>query len=593
MISGTEPALLPTLWRFRAYGRPHRRLLVLGVLCRVGELLADLAVPWPIALVVDGVLGHGRLHGLQGAVVRGAGVSGVGLLVLAAVGSLVFTLLSGAFDYLGDRLMNSAGERITASIRADVFRHLLRLPMAFHDRRSVGELTSRMSSDTNRIEDSLIGLFSTLLPGVMNLGGLAAVITALDWRLGVIALSAAPLVFFAAKRYSRLTRQAARARRTAEGQLAALTAETITGIRTVHVAGTQGVHEEEFARYNGTALRVGLRSVDLRARFTPLLEATSACGTASLLLVGGYGAMQGWWTVGILVVALAYFRDMLRPLRSMSSLSLTLTAGAASAERVAEILDVPDRRRAGQIPARIEPSVRLENVCLDYGRGPVLTDLDLDVPASSRLALSGPNGSGKTSVLALIASLYQPATGRVLIGGHDVESLDNSVLHSNVSAVLQETFLFSGSVFDNVLLGRPDASPDAVLRACAAAGVLEFTDELPDGLSTRLGDRGIGLSGGQRQRVGIARALLRDSPIVLLDEPTSGLDLVAERTLIDALKRLMHGRTVIMTTHRPALLDLADRTETLHEGRLVARVRPARTAENATQPGPPARVNVP
>ena len=151
----------------------------------------------------NGVLGHGRLHGLQGAVVRGAGVSGVGLLVLAAVGSLVFTLLSGALDYLGDRLMNSAGERITASIRADVFSRLLRLPMAFHDRRSVGELTSRMSSDTNRIEDSLIGLFSTLLPGVMNLGGLAAVITALDWRLGVIALSAAPLVFFAAKRYSR------------------------------------------------------------------------------------------------------------------------------------------------------------------------------------------------------------------------------------------------------------------------------------------------------------------------------------------------------------------------------------------------------
>ncbi len=583
MTSRAEPGLMSTLWRFRAYGRPHRRPLLLGVLCRAGELLADLAVPWPIALVVDGVLGHGRLHGLPGAVVRGAGGSGAGLLVLAAAASLVFTVLSGALDYLGDRLMNSAGERITASIRADVFSRLLRLPMAFHDHRSVGELTSRMSSDTDRIEDSLIDVFSTLLPGVMTLGGLAAVITALDWRLGLIALAAAPLVFFAAQRYSRLTRQAARARRAAEGQLAALTAETITGIRAVHVAGTQDVHEEEFARYNGTALRAGLRSVDLRARFTPLLEATSACGTAGLLLAGGYGALQGWWTVGILVVALAYFRDMLRPLRSMSRLSLTLTTGAASAERVAEILDVPDRRPAGQKPPRIEPSVRLQNVGLDYGRGPVLSDLDLEVPAGTRLALSGPNGSGKTSVLALIAGLYHPATGRVLIGGQDVESLDNSVLRSHVSAVLQDTFLFSGSVFDNVLLGRPGASPDEVAQACAAAGVLTFTDELPDGLSTRLGDRGIGLSGGQRQRVGIARALLRDSPIVLLDEPTSGLDLAAERTLIDALKRLMHGRTVIMTTHRPALLDLADRTETLREGRLVTRSSPAPTAHSAAR----------
>ena len=569
---GADPSLLSTLWRFRSYGEPHRRILGLGVLCRVGELLADLLVPWPIALVIDGVLRHGRLHGLQATVVHHLGVSGVGLLVVAALASLTFTLMSGMLDYLGDRLMNGAGERITASIRADVFSHLLRLPMTFHDRRSVGELTSRMSSDTNRIEDSLVDVFSTLLPGVLTIGGLAAVVTAIDWRLGLIALSTAPLVFFAAKRYSRLTREAARARRAAEGRVAALTAETITGIRTVHVVGTQEVHEGEFADFNNTALAAGLRSVDLRARFTPLLEATSACGTAGLLLVGGYGALNGWWTPGLLVVALAYFRDMLRPLRSLSRLSLTLTAGAASAERVAEILDVPDRRRPPRAPLRVEPSVRLEHVGLDYGRGLVLTDLDLDVPVGGRLALSGPNGSGKSSVLALVAGLYRPTVGRVLIGGADVESLDNTLLRRTVAVVLQDTFLFSGSVFDNVLLGRPDASTEDVLRACEAAGVLAFTEALPAGLATQLGDRATGLSGGQRQRVGIARALLQDSPIVLLDEPTSGLDLNAERTLIDALQRLMDGRTVIMTTHRPALLDLADRTVVLREGRVVQQV---------------------
>ena len=580
----TEPSLLSTLWRFRSYGRPHRRLLALGVLCRTGELLADLAVPWPIALVVDGVLGHGKLHGLQGEFVRRTGLSGVGILVVAAVASLVFTLLSGMLDYLGDRLMNGAGERITANIRCDVFSQLLRLPMTFHDRRSVGELTSRMSSDTNRIEDCLVDVFSTLLPGVMTIVGLSLVITALDWRLGLVALSAAPLVFLAAQRYSRLTREAARARRAAEGQLAAITAETITGIKTVHVAGTHDVHEQEFARFNGTALRAGLRSVDLRARFTPLLEGTSAFGTAGLLLVGGYGAMQGWWTAGTLVVALAYFRDLLRPLRSMARLSLTLSTGAASAERVAEILDVPAHGRPTRTPSWIEPSVRLDHVSLDYGRGPVLTDIDLDVPAGGRLALSGANGAGKSSVLALIAGLYHPSAGRVLIGGHDVQTLDNSFLRSQVSVVLQDTFLFSGSVFENVLMGKPDASPHDVAQACAAAGVLDFTDELPDGLSTALGDRGVGLSGGQRQRVGIARALLRDSPIVLLDEPTSGLDVAAEQALIEAFKTLMDGRTVIMTTHRPALLSLADHVETLREGRLVASEPSRSTPGDATRP---------
>jgi ATP-binding cassette subfamily B protein len=583
VTSPSAPGLLATLWQFRSYGTPHRRLLGTGLLCRVGELLADLAVPWPIALVIDGALRHGNLHGIQAWAIHGLGGAGVKLLAFSAVAMLAFTLLSGVMDYLGDRLMNSAGERITASIRSDVFTHLLRLPMTFHDHRSVGELTSRMSSDTNRIEDSLVAIFSTLLPGVLTIGGLAAVITALDWRLGVIALSAAPLVFFSAKRYSRLTREAARARRAAEGQLAALTAETITGIRTVHAAGSRTVHEKEFAASNDTALTAGLRSVDLRARFTPMLEGTSAFGTAGLLLVGGLGVLHAWWTPGVLIVTLTYFGNMLSPLRSLSRLSLTLTVGAASAERVAEILDVPGPRQTAHQPSRIAPSVRLEGVWLDYGRGPVLRDLNLDVPAGTRLALSGPNGSGKSSVLALIAGLYPASKGRVLIGDSDVESLDENLLRREVSVVLQDTFLFSGSVFDNVLLGRPEAAPEDVTAACAAAGVLDFTRELPTGLDTQLGDRGVGLSGGQRQRVGIARALLRNSPIVLLDEPTSGLDVHAERTLIDALNTLMTGRTVIMTTHRPALLDLADRTVLMDDGRLVTQETPMPTKSEVSR----------
>jgi ABC-type multidrug transport system fused ATPase/permease subunit len=344
----------------------------------------------------------------------------------------------------------------------------------------------------------------------------------------------------------------------------------LTGIQAVHVAGSQTVHASEFANLNDAALTAGLRSVDLRARFTPMLEATSALGTAALLLLGGVGVLQEWWSPGVLIVTLTYFRNMLSPLRSLSKLSLTLTVGAASAERVAEILDEPGPRPVDAQPARLVPSVRLEGVWLTYGRGPVLIDVHLDVPAGTRLALSGPNGSGKSSILALVAGLYPPTKGRVLIGDTEVAALDESRLRREVSVVLQDTFLFSGSVFDNVLLGRPEAAREEVMRACAAAGVLDFTGELPDGLGTLLGDRGVGLSGGQRQRVGIARALLRDSPIVLLDEPTSGLDRDAERALIDALDTLMTGRTVIMTTHRPALLDLADRTVLIHDGRLVA-----------------------
>jgi ATP-binding cassette subfamily B protein len=570
-LSSRPPnGLLASLWRFRSYGAPHRKALTRGLLCRVGELLADLAAPWPVALVVDAALRRGgHLDGAQAWVIHLVGGVGIRLLVVAAVASLAAALLSGTMDYLGDRSMNSAGEGITAGIRADVFAHLLRLPMTFHDRHSVGELTSRMSSDTNRIEDSLTAVFSTLLPGVLTIGGLGAVMTVLDWRLGLVALSATPLIFLSAKRFSRLTREASRTRRGAEGRLAALTAETLAGMRTVHVTGSLRVHEDGFAAHNDAALAAGLRAVDLRARFTPMLEATSAIGTAALLLLGGLGVFRGWWTPGVLVVTLTYFSRMISPLRSLSRLSLTLTVGAASAERVAEILDVPTRRPAGQPPSFVVPWVRLDRVSLDYGRGAVLTDLDLEVPEGSRVALTGSNGAGKSSVLALVAGLYAPTSGRVLIGGTEVHDLTDDVLRSEVSVVLQDTFLFSGSVFNNVLLGRPWAPPKEVLAACTAAGVLDFTRDLPDGLLTELGDRGVGLSGGQRQRVGIARALLRDSPIVLLDEPTSGLDLAAEQSIVDALARLMTGRTVLMTTHRPALLDLADRVVVISGGRLV------------------------
>jgi ABC-type multidrug transport system fused ATPase/permease subunit len=576
LLSSRSPTgVLAPLWRFRSYAAPHRKALTLGLLFRVGELVADLAVPWPVALVVDAALRRdGHLDGAQAWAIRLVGGVGDRLLVVAAASSRAATLLSGTMDYLGDRSMNGAGERITAGIRADVFAHLLRLPMSFHDRHSVGELTSRMSSDTNRIEDSLTAVFSTLLPGVLTVGGLGAVMAVLDWRLGLIALGSAPLVLLSAKRLSLLAREASRTRRAAEGRLAALTSETLAGMRTIHVTGSRRVHEDGFAAHNDDALAAGLRAVDLRARFTPVLEATSACGTAALLLLGGLGVLRGWWTPGVLVVTLTYFARMISPLRSLSKLSLTLTVGAASAERVAEVLDVPTRREAGRPPSSVVPTVRLDRVSLDYGRGPVLTDLDLEVPEGSRVALSGSNGAGKSSVLALVAGLYAPTSGRVLIGGTEVHDLPDDLLRREVSVVLQDTFLFSGSVFDNVLLGRPSATPEEVLAACSAAGVLEFTRQLPAGLLTELGDHGVGLSGGQRQRIGIARALLRDAPIVLLDEPSSGLDLAAERSLVGALARLMTGRTVLMTTHRPALLDLADRIVVIAGGRLV--VEPAR-----------------
>lgn len=572
------PSLLAQLWRFRAYGRPHRGRLIGGIGLRIGELAADLAQPWPLAIVIDGVLGHRQPSGAVGALTAPLAGRPLVLLVCAALAALVIALLSGAFDYFGDRVMNSAGERITAEVRRDVFAVLQALPMPFHDEHAVGELTSRVVTDTDRIEDGLVDVFSTLVPGIITLTGYAVAMLLVDWRLGLVACVAAPVVFITAARYTRLTREASRQRRRAEGGLAGLTAEVLTGIRTVYATGSQAVHATRFGQRNEATLLAGLRSVDLRARFTPLLEGAAAVGTAAVLLVGGYGALDGWWTVGLLVVVLAYLRDMLRPLRALSRLSITLTTAAASAERVSDILDQP-RRAAAAAPhaptvlggGAPPPTGRitLRGVTFGYGSRIVLRDVDLEISPGERLVLQGPNGAGKSSLLALLAGLYEPDSGQVCLDGVPFVELSHARRHQAVSVVLQDTFLFSGTLRENLRLTRPDASDGDIRRVADAALVSDFAAELAQGLDAPIGEGGIGLSGGQRQRVGIARALLADTPVVLLDEPTAGLDPEAEKAVVTALERLMAGRTVIMTTHRPELLRLATRHAEVRHRRIV------------------------
>jgi subfamily B ATP-binding cassette protein MsbA len=579
--------MLRQIWRFREYGRRELRTLLLGLLMRVGELLTDLATPWPLALLVDYAIKGHQPTGLIGSVARLFGPSTVGMLGVAALAVLVITSVAGVFDYLGDRLMNSAGERITSSIRRDVFAHVQRLPMSYHDRQTVGELTSRVNTDTARIEDSLVDLFATLIPGVLSLAGLATVLMLVDWRLGLVGLCAAPLVFFTAARYSRITRVAARRRRAAEGMLAGFVTESLQGIRTVMTFGRQDLHDRRFRSENAVVLSTGLRAVELRARFVPMLELVAALGTAALLFIGGTGVLYGWWTIGVLIVVTSYLRDLLKPMKKLSGLALTFTRGAASAERLAAILaeegaPVGTHRR---LPERVTGEIRLRRVGLDYGRGPVLRDVDLLIRARERTVLLGHNGAGKSSLLSLISGLYLPTTGEVLLDGLPLAELPDWWRHRQVTMVLQDTFLFSGTIAENIRYGRPTATDAEVARVADAALVSQFADQLPHGLDTELNDGGIGLSGGQRQRVGIARAMLADAPVVLLDEPTTALDAAAEELVVRALTPLMMGRTVVMTTHRPALIRLATRIVNLRGGRVVAQA-PAGPGPIPGRPGP-------
>jgi ATP-binding cassette subfamily B protein len=554
-----------SVWRFSGYARPHAAALATGVGLRIGELLADLAQPWPLAVVIDSVLGTKPLPGFLTVLLGPLSGTRTMLLTAAAGVSLFLACASAAFDYLGDRVMNSAGERITAAVRTDLFAHLHRLPLTFHDGHSVGELASRVSADTDRIDDGLVDVFSTVVPGILSVSGLLVMMLAVDWRLGLIGLASAPILAVTISRYTRLTRQAARSRRARESSLMGTVAETLIGIRAVHALGRHDVHDRRFAAANGQTLEAGLRAVDVRARFTPIVEVAAAAGAALLLWVGAYGVLHRAWSLGLLIVEVAYTGNLLKPIRSLSRLSLTLSTGAASAERVRAVLDerpvqaFGDRLMLAPRTPRAAGALDLRGVDFGYGNQPVLRDVTLAVAPGERVALVGANGAGKSTLLALLARLYDPDHGTVLLDGQPIHQLPISWLRDQIAVVLQDTFLFSGSLWDNLAYGNPSASRQEILTAADRALVTDFARRLPSGLQTLLGDSGTGLSGGERQRVAIARALLRDAPIVLLDEPTSALDLQAEHVVINALRPLVQNRTVVMATHRPALLALADR----------------------------------
>ncbi|MEU5191754.1 ABC transporter ATP-binding protein [Streptomyces klenkii] len=554
---------------FRGFGAPYRRLLALGVGMRLCETAADLVTPWPVAAVVDHVLGAGGARNPLGSLLDVLGTDRTAMLTAAAALVVLVALVSAAFDYAGDRLMNGVGERMSAAIRRETFAHLQRLPLSYHDRRTVGGSTSRVITDCGNVKDGLVAFCSVLFPGVLSVTGYAAALLLLDWRFGLIGAAGVPAVLLLGVRNRRRGHRAARRRREAEGELTALVAEALQGIRTVHAFGRHGVHDRDFAARSGGVLDAGLEAVDVQARRAPLLEAVTAAGTAALLWVGGVGVLRGWWSTGHLVVAIGYLTGMVAPLRALSKLSGTFAQGQASAERIAEVLAepcplrAPVRAGARGLPPRARGRVDFAGVSMDYGDRRALHRLDLKIAAGERIALTGPNGAGKSTALALVAGLYRPTRGTVCIDGTATADLPEEWLRRQVTAVLQETFLFAGTVADNIRYARPDASPREVRAAADAALVTAFTDGFPDGLGTRLGDCGGGLSGGQRQRVGIARALLADAPIVLLDEPTSGLDAEAERQVVAALGRLVADRTVVMVTHRPALLETATGVVTL------------------------------
>jgi ATP-binding cassette subfamily B protein len=542
-------------WRFvRAVVRSQAHgvsgAVISGLLWQTGAVGAPLIVKYAID------------HGI---VTRDHHTLVIWLIVLLGVGLL--EVCAGAFRHLY-AIRNRAHS--DARVRDALFAHALRLDAAYHDRVGPGELLSRASSDSQHIARMMDAIGHTI-GYVLTVFAVAVVMLVLDWQLALVVLIPVPLISVGAWLYSRRYERGTRALQESWAEASTLVEETVSGIRVVKGLGAGDALS---ARFRDRSRQIMDRALDLArldALFIPVLEMLPLLGIAAVLWFGGRRVGHGL-TIGSFVAFNAYVVMLVWPMRVLGQRVTTVQKAVAASGRITEVLEAEPQLVEPRHPQELTPTgdIRLEAVSFGHeGDRYVLDGLDLHVAPGESLALVGATGSGKSTVAGLLARLYDPEKGRVLLDGHDLRDLRLANVRRAVALVFEETFLFSESVRENIRVGRPEANDDDVRRAAELAGATAFIDDLPEGYDTVLGERGFSLSGGQRQRVAIARAILADPAVLVLDDATSAVDATKEHEIRAALAEVMRGRTTLVIAHRPATIALADRVAVLEGGRVV------------------------
>jgi ATP-binding cassette subfamily B protein len=527
--------------------------VVSGLLWQVGAVAAPLIVKYAID---HGILTRDH-HALR---IWLAALLGVGLLEVAG----------GAVRHIF-AVRNRA--RSDARVRDAIFAHALRLDASYHDRVGPGELMSRASSDSEHVARLMDSIGHTI-GYVLTVVAVSVVLLVIDWQLALIVLLPLPLITVAGWLYSRRYQLRTRLLQESWADAATLAEETVSGIRVVKGLGAGKPLATRFRRRSDELVRRALDIASLDAVFMPVLELLPLLGLLAVLWFGGKRVIAGDLSLGSFVAFNAYVVMLVWPFRVLGQRVSTLQKALAAGVRIAEVLETEpqlrERRHAQQLPGPFRGEVELDSVRFGHeGDHPVLDGLRLYVAPGESVALVGSTGSGKSTVAGLLARLYDPDEGRVLLDGHDVRDVRLADVRRAVALVFEETFLFTDTVRENIRFGRPDASDEEVARAAALAGASEFIADLPDGYDTVLGERGFSLSGGQRQRIAIARAILADPAVLVLDDATSAVDATKEHEIRAALATVMQGRTTLVIAHRPATIALADRVAVLDGGRIV------------------------
>ena len=554
--------------------RPFRKQLSWAVLAMVLDGFLTVFRPWPLKVVIDRVLSHRptRVPFLS-AWLDNTTLSRMHVLYGACAATLLIALSTGLLTYAYTRSLGIVGQRFVFDLRCRLFAHMQQLSLRFHDTQRRGDLITRLTSDIQAIQDLVSNGLIVFGSNTFLLIGMLILMFWLNWQFAFVALAVAPLLFWTVFRYTHRIKVAARQARVSTGLLASLAQETLASIRIVQGLAQEEQQNDRFQAQSQSSLRSYLEGVRYQARVAPLVDVFAAVGLALVMWFGATHVIEGHLTTGDMVVFFAYVTNLYSPMKALSRLSYITSKASVGAERIADIMgvssEVKDRQGSREV-SQLKGEIEFRDVSFEYHSGQsVLSRINLSIAPGEKIAIVGATGAGKSTLISLVPRLYDPSSGTVSIDAEDIRNYSVQSLRAQISLVLQDSLLFSGTIRENIAFGRPDASDKEIFAAAVVANAAEFIDVLPDGYETLVAEAGTTLSGGQKQRIAIARAILRGSPILILDEPTSGLDAASERTVIDALERAARGRTTLLIAHRLTTVRLADRIIVLDKGRIV------------------------